>query len=117
LEIAELLDHRSASTLDLDYKLWQGAGDEERLGSVPSTPAQLGAVIRRVRHEREMSVESLAADAGIHWTYLSGIERGQRNPSWKVVGSIASSLGVEISDLARLAEAASGREEQGQAQP
>lgn len=75
---------------------------------MPSTPAQLGAVIRRVRHEREMSVESLAADAGIHWTYLSGIERGRRNPTWKVVSAIAESLGVEISELARLAEQETG---------
>lgn len=71
---------------------------------MPSTSAQLGAAIRRIRHERELSVEALASEAEIHWTYLSGIERGRRNPSWKVVGSIAASLGVEISELARLAE-------------
>jgi transcriptional regulator with XRE-family HTH domain len=68
------------------------------------TQAQLGAVIRRLRLERELSVESLAATAGIHWTYLSGIERGRRNPTWKVLRGIARSLGVEISELARLAE-------------
>ncbi|HEX2393268.1 MAG TPA: helix-turn-helix transcriptional regulator [Solirubrobacterales bacterium] len=73
---------------------------------VPSTPAQLGAVIRRIRQERELSVEALAADAGIHWTYLSGIERGRRNPTWKVVGAIAASLGVEVSELARRVESA-----------
>jgi transcriptional regulator with XRE-family HTH domain len=71
---------------------------------VTSTPAQLGTVIRQLRQERQMTVESLAAEAGIHWTYLSGIERGQRNPTWKVVGAIADGLGIEISELARLAE-------------
>ena len=68
------------------------------------TQAQLGAVIRRLRAERRQSVEGLAAAAGIHWTYLSGIERGRRNPTWKVLRGIAHSLGVEISELARLAE-------------
>lgn len=68
------------------------------------TQAQLGAVIRRLRLERELSVESLAGSAGIHWTYLSGIERGRRNPTWKVLRGIARGLGVEISELARLAE-------------
>ncbi|HEV7771014.1 MAG TPA: helix-turn-helix transcriptional regulator [Solirubrobacterales bacterium] len=68
------------------------------------TQAQLGAVIRHLRTKRELTVEGLAATAGIHWTYLSGIERGRRNPTWKVLAAIARSLDVEISELARLAE-------------
>ncbi len=71
---------------------------------MPSTSAQLGAAIRRLRTERELSVENLAAVAGIHWTYLSGIERERRNPSWKVLSAIAQALGVRVSQIARLAE-------------
>lgn len=70
----------------------------------PPSPAQLGATIRRLRTDRGLSIESLAAAGGIHPTYLSGIERGQRNPTWAVIGSLAEALGVEISQLARLAE-------------
>jgi transcriptional regulator with XRE-family HTH domain len=80
----------------------------EGSGPVSPTPSELGSVIRRLRQERELSIESLAAAAGIHTTYLSGIERGRRNPSWIVIGALANALGVEISDLARLAEELAG---------
>lgn len=69
-----------------------------------STPAQLGLAIRDLRAGRDMSIEALAMEAGIHTTYLSGIEHGRRNPSWKVVGALADVLEVKISDLARAAE-------------
>lgn len=72
----------------------------------PPSADELGAAIRRLRTERELSVEKLAAAAGIHWTYLSGIERGIRNPTWKVLGSLARALGVPISEIARRAEEA-----------
>jgi transcriptional regulator with XRE-family HTH domain len=61
-------------------------------------------VIRSFRKERSLSIEALAGTARIHPTYLSGIERGLANPSWKVVGSLADALGVEISELAHHAE-------------
>ena len=70
----------------------------------PPTQEQLGAAVRLLRVEHEMTVERLATAAGIHWTYLSGIERGIRNPSWKVLASIAHTLGVRTSELARRAE-------------
>ena len=69
-----------------------------------SSPAQLGAAIRRLRQEQSLTIDALAGAADIHPTYVSGIERGQANPSWRVVGSLADALGVEISALARNAE-------------
>jgi len=79
-----------------------------------STPAHLGGAIRGLRTERKLTIEALAGDAGIHATYLSGIERGRRNPTWKILGALAEALGVEISELARQAEllARSERERQ-----
>ncbi len=71
---------------------------------MPPTPAHLGSAIRRLRTERELTIESLASTAGIHWTYLTGIERGQRNPTWKIIASIADGLDVKVSELARQAE-------------
>jgi transcriptional regulator with XRE-family HTH domain len=50
-----------------------------------------------------MTIEGLAAEAKIHWTYLSEIEHGKRNPSWNVVGRLAAALGVAIADLERVA--------------
>ncbi len=72
----------------------------------PPTPAQLGTAIRRARKARELSIEALAAKAGISWRYLSQIERGEKrtNPTWIVLGGIANGLGIEISELAQRAE-------------
>jgi transcriptional regulator with XRE-family HTH domain len=74
----------------------------------PPTSIQLGAVIRDLRKRRGLTIESLAANSSIHTTYLSGIELGRRNPTWKVIGSLAESLDVEISELARLTEELAG---------
>ncbi|MFC3205830.1 helix-turn-helix domain-containing protein [Aquamicrobium soli] len=51
-----------------------------------------GANVRRVRLERGMTLESLATEADLAYSYLGGIERGQRNPSLHVVERIAHVL-------------------------
>lgn len=65
--------------------------------------AQLGAAIRHVRRSRELSIEDLAAAAGIHWTSVSRIENGHQNPTWDAVVELAEALHIEIPELARLA--------------
>lgn len=51
-----------------------------------------GANVRRVRLKRGMTLESLAAEAGLAYSYMGGIERGQRNPSLGVAERIARAL-------------------------
>ena len=51
-----------------------------------------GANVRRVRQERGMTLESLATEAGLAYSYMGGIERGQRNPSLNVAERIAKVL-------------------------
>jgi len=63
---------------------------------------QVGANVRRLREERGWSQEALAFECGLHRTYISGVERGIRNPTVLVVQEIASALGVTP---ARLLEA------------
>jgi transcriptional regulator with XRE-family HTH domain len=63
----------------------------------------LGQAIRETRTARGLSQEEVAHGADLHPTWLSHIEAG-RNPSWGTVQRIAAALGVEVSDLARLAE-------------
>lgn len=70
----------------------------------PPTSAALGRAIRRLRHERRLSIETLALNAGVHPTYLSGIERGVRNPTWTKLGALAEALGLSVSVIAREAE-------------
>lgn len=38
-------------------------------------------------------------ECGIHATYLSGIERGVRNPSLRIIRALARGLGVAVSEL------------------
>ena len=59
----------------------------------------VGANVRGLRVERELTQEQLAHDADIDVTYLRGIEAGRRNPSVSVVGRLASALGSEITRL------------------
>ena len=62
----------------------------------------LGRAVRTLRQERGWTLESLAAEAGLHWTYVGGIERGERNPSWDNVVKLTSALDVSLTELARL---------------
>lgn len=61
--------------------------------------ADLGRTIRRLRGERALTIEGLALDAGMHPTYLSGIERGRRNPTWNKLADLAEALEVPVSTI------------------
>jgi transcriptional regulator, XRE family len=43
----------------------------------------------------------LAERAGLHWTYIGQVERGQRNLSLHNILKIASGLGVDAGELVR----------------
>ena len=60
---------------------------------------QFGARIRELRLDKGLSQEELAFKAGVHRTYLGGIERGERNPSLKNIAAIAKALGVALPEL------------------
>jgi DNA-binding XRE family transcriptional regulator len=86
----------------------QAVGLLERAGtSVPArapTNAALGCAIRRLRKKSRLSIETLALGADMHPTYLSGIERGVRNPTWSKLCGLADTLGIPVSALAGEAE-------------
>ncbi len=46
-----------------------------------------------------MSQEKLAELAGLHRTYVSGVERGERNISLANIERLARALAVPMSDL------------------
>lgn len=54
-----------------------------------------GTNLRRYREEKNISQEKLAEMTGLHRTYISDIERFQRNISLNNVQKIANALGIE----------------------
>jgi transcriptional regulator with XRE-family HTH domain len=68
------------------------------------TNTDVGVAIRLLRRDRRLTIEDLAFAADMHPTYLSGIERGRRNPTWVKLVALARALDVPVSALARDAE-------------
>jgi transcriptional regulator with XRE-family HTH domain len=61
--------------------------------------AVVGKNVRHFRELKGLSQEELAFDADLHRTYVSGVERGIRNPTVLIVAKLAAALGVEPSKL------------------
>jgi transcriptional regulator with XRE-family HTH domain len=62
---------------------------------------QLGLNMQRLRRQKGWSQEELAFEAELHRTYVSGVERGVRNPTVMIVARIARALGVAPAVLLR----------------
>lgn len=60
---------------------------------------RVGLNVKRLREASGRSQEEFAFDAGMHRTYVSGIERGVRNPTLTVLDRLAKALKVRIEDL------------------
>lgn len=54
-----------------------------------------GRNVRRFREARNLTIEQLAHDTKLSYSYVGEIERGRRNPSLAVVERIASALEIE----------------------
>ena len=67
---------------------------------------RIGWNLRRLRADRGVTQEDFATDSGFDRGYISGVERGVRNPSALVLARIADALDVDIAELfdARTAE-------------
>ena len=66
-----------------------------------SVLAKLGLNLRKQREARELTQEKLAERAGLDPTYISGIERGLRNPGIKNVARLAKALGFTTAELCK----------------
>ncbi|MCI0430936.1 MAG: helix-turn-helix domain-containing protein [Rhodospirillales bacterium] len=55
--------------------------------------------MRKLRRDQDLSQEALGARADLDRNYVSGVERGERNPSLVNICRLAGALGVEPSVL------------------
>jgi transcriptional regulator with XRE-family HTH domain len=60
---------------------------------------QFGERVRLLRRSRGWSQELLAEKAGVHRTYIGGIERGLRNVALVNIARIAKALRVSLSEF------------------
>lgn len=58
-----------------------------------------GIRLRDVRQAAGISQEELASRAGLDRTYVSGCERGKRNPSLKTMAKLAQALNINLMDF------------------
>lgn len=60
---------------------------------------RFGRHLRTLRMARKVSQEKLAAQAGLHRTYVSSVERGERNISLVNIERLAGALEVPLRDM------------------
>lgn len=60
---------------------------------------RVGQNLKRLRSEKGVTQEQFAADSDFDRGYISGIERGVRNPSILVLERVCAALNVDISEL------------------
>lgn len=58
----------------------------------------IGENVRRLRKDRDMTQDSLAAAIDVHQTHISSIERGA-TPSIEVIQQLAVFFGVSLDEL------------------
>ncbi len=61
----------------------------------------VGDNVRRIRQKKGLTQEQFAEISGFSQQYLSGLERGRRNPTIVTIYELAQALGVSHIDLLR----------------
>ncbi|MNS26275.1 HTH-type transcriptional regulator SinR [compost metagenome] len=58
-----------------------------------------GRNVRNARREKGLTLEALAHDVGLAYSYIGELERGRRNPTLRVVERVAEALDKNPLDL------------------
>jgi ribosome-binding protein aMBF1 (putative translation factor) len=85
-------------------RLWSAAGKSHTLHGMTTLREGLGRAVRRLRQAQGISQEALAAKCRIHRTYMTDLERGQRNVSIDIIEKVVRGLGVDAGVLFAEAE-------------
>ena len=60
---------------------------------------KFGLILKEIRLEKGLSQESLANQSEIDRTYISDIEKGERNISLKIIEQLSKTLQISLSEL------------------
>jgi len=66
---------------------------------------RIGWNVKRIRALRDVTQEDFATDSGFDRGYISGVERGVRNPSVLVLERMCRALNVDVAELFDVAKA------------
>ncbi len=58
-------------------------------------------IVREIRTAAQLSQEEVAIRMGVEQTYVSGLERGVRNPTITTLSRAATALDVKVAELLR----------------
>lgn len=67
--------------------------------SNPNIKKELGIRIRTLRKRHGFTQEEMADKCDLHWTYIGGLERGERNPTLTTMQRVSAGLGVGLNQL------------------
>jgi transcriptional regulator with XRE-family HTH domain len=70
---------------------------------------QFATNLRRIRHERKLSQEGLAHEAGVDRAYMSRVERAVTYVGLEIIGKLAEVLKVDPAEFFRRPSRSAGR--------
>lgn len=59
----------------------------------------IGDELRQIRLDKNLTLRGVAETAFVSYSYLSELERGQKEASSETIASLCAALGVPMSDL------------------
>lgn len=66
---------------------------------VSNTHKKFGQRIKVLRKENNMTQEDLAFKVGVDRSYMGFVERGEKNPTLKILSKLARALKISLSEL------------------
>jgi DNA-binding XRE family transcriptional regulator len=70
----------------------------------PRAYVALGRAVRELRARRGLSQEALGFQSGLHRNYVGAIERGEINPSFRILIGLARGLRLPLSEIVSVTE-------------
>ena len=64
----------------------------------------LGRAVRELRARRSLTQEALGRESALHRNYVGAIERGEINPTFRILRKLATGLQLPLSELIALFE-------------